>query len=97
MVKHIVMFKLKNKTRKNMDVAVLALEGMKGKIETLKYIEVGKDITQSERSCDIVLTTHFDNREGLKKYSGHPLHKPVIETMRDLCAVIMAVDYEPDN
>jgi len=97
MVKHIVMFKLNNKTRENMDAAVLALEGMKEKIEILKFIEVGTDITQSERSCDIVLTTHFDNIESLKKYSAHPMHKPVIEIMRNLCANIMAVDYETDN
>ena len=97
MIKHIVMFKLNNNSQDDMDEAITALEGMKGRIETLKFIEVGKDITQSERSCDIVLTTHFDNSEGLKIYSTHSAHKPVIETMRKLCSTIMAVDYESDN
>jgi len=93
MIKHVVMFKLKNNIAENMDEAVSALEGMRGKIETLKYIEVGKDVTHSERSSDIVLTTHFDDHEGLRNYSAHPLHKPVIEIMRNLCSSITAVDY----
>lgn len=94
MIKHIVMFKLENKTREHMEEAVSALEGMKGKIESLKYIEVGTDMTRSERSYDIVLTTHFDDQDGLKTYSTHSRHKPVLETMRKLCSSIMAVDYE---
>jgi len=94
MIKHVVMFKLKNNNIENMDEAVSALEGMRGKIETLKYIEVGKDITRSERSSDIVLTTHFDNFEGLRIYTAHSIHQPVIEIMRKLCSSITAVDYD---
>ena len=94
MIKHIVMFKLKDKTEENLKEAAAALKGMQGKIETLKYIEVGTDITHSERSCDIVLTTHFNDQEGLKIYSAHPCHQPVLKTMRNLCSEIMAVDYE---
>jgi len=97
MIKHIVMFKLNNNTQDNIDEAISALEGMEGKIGTLNFIEVGKDTTRSERSYDIVLTTHFDNREDLKSYSEHPVHKPVIETMRKLCSAIMAVDYQADK
>lgn len=74
--------------------AVSALEGMQGKIEPLKYMEVGADITQSERSCDIVLITHFDDKDGLKTYSAHSLHQPVLKIMRNLCSAITAVDYE---
>ena len=94
MIKHVVMFKLKNNIDENLSEAVTALENMKGKIPTLKFIEVGIDITKSERSCDIVLTTHFDNIEGLKIYASHPVHQPVIELLRKLCSSISAVDYE---
>ncbi len=94
MIKHIVMFKLKNKTEENLKEAAAALKGMQEKIETLKFIEVGTDITHSERSCDIVLTTHFNDQEGLITYSAHPCHQPVLKTMRSLCSAIMAVDYE---
>ena len=94
MIKHVVMFKLKDNTRQNMNEAVSALEGMQGKIPSLTHIEVGVDITKSERSFDIVLTTHFNDIEGLKIYASHSVHQPVIETMRSLCSSISAVDYE---
>ena len=94
MIKHVVMFKLKDNTRNNLSEAVSALEGMKGKISSLRFIEVGVDITKSERSFDVVLTTHFDDIEGLKEYSSHPVHQPVIDILRGLCSSISAVDYE---
>lgn len=94
MIKHIVMFKLKNNTPENLNQAVTALKGLEGQIETLKFIEVGTDVTHSERSYDIVLTTHFDNIEGLKTYSDHAKHQPVLQTMRTLCSSIAAVDYD---
>ena len=94
MVKHIVMFKLADKTQANMEQAVQSLESLRGNIETLKYIEIGTDFLESERSFDIVLTTHFDNREGLKIYQEHENHLPVVKVMRSLCAQSVVVDYE---
>ena len=93
MVKHIVMFKLKEKNHENMEHAVSTLRGLDGKIETLKFLEVGVDFKKSERSYDIVLTTHFDHQEGLAAYTVHPSHLPVIDTMRELCSSSVVVDY----
>ena len=93
MVKHIVMFKLKEKTVENLETAVSTLRGLDGKIESLRFIEVGVDLKESERSYDLVLTTHFDDQEGLYAYASHPTHLPVIETMRNLCSNSIVVDY----
>ena len=93
MVKHIVMFKLKEKSHENMEHAVSTLRGLDGKIETLKFLEVGVDFKKSERSYDIVLTTHFDDQESLAAYAVHPSHLPVIVTMRNLCSSSVVVDY----
>ena len=94
MVKHIVMFKLKEKNQNNLEQAMTALNSLKDNIETLKYLEIGSDILESERSYDIVLTAFFDNREGLKTYSGHKNHLPVVDKMRSLCSSSIVVDYE---
>ncbi|GJL79753.1 MAG: stress responsive protein [Nitrospinaceae bacterium] len=94
MVKHIVMFRLTEKTPENMKLVIDALNGMQGKIETLRFLEVGQDFSGSERSYDVVLTTHFDDREGLKTYATHKNHLPVIEKMRALCSGSVVVDYE---
>jgi stress responsive alpha/beta barrel protein len=94
MIKHIVMFKLTEKTPENVDQVIKALKGMQGKIETLKHLEVGRDYSGSERSYDVVLTTHFDDKEGLQAYIGHEVHLPVVKKIRSLCAGSVVVDYE---
>ena len=94
MVKHIVMFKLAERTPANLEKAVQALQSLEGKIEALRSLEIGIDFTQGERSYDIVLTTHFDGQEGFDTYGPHPNHIPVKETMRALCSSSVVVDYE---
>ncbi len=96
MVKHIVMFKLDEKTPENLTQLTSALNGMKGKIGTLKFREVGEDFKGSERSFDLVLTTHFDNCGGLETYAGHEVHQPVIQLARSLCSQTVVVDYESE-
>ena len=93
MVKHIVMFKLIEKNSANLNKGIEALNSLKGNIETLKHIEIGTDFMGSERSYDIVLTTHFDNREELKTYASHKNHLPVINIMKSISSSIV-VDYE---
>ena len=94
MVKHIVMFKLTEKNSQNMELATNSLRSLENKIETLKSIEIGTDFLESDRSYDIVLTAHFDNQEGLKTYSSHENHLPVVKIMRSLCSSSVVVDYE---
>ena len=93
MVKHIVMFKLKEKSPENLDLALSTLRDLDGKIESLRMIEVGLDFNKSERAYDIVLTTLFDDETGLAAYVSHPKHLPVIDTMRTLCSSSIVVDY----
>ena len=93
MVKHIVMFKLKEKSQENLDLALSTLSNLEGKIETLRMLEVGLDFNKSERAYDIVLTTCFDDKAGLAAYVSHPKHLPVIDMMRSLCSSSIVVDY----
>ena len=94
MVKHIVMFKLTEKTSQNIELATDSLRSLENKIETLKFIEIGTDFLKSDRSYGIVLTAHFENPEGLKTYSSHENHLPVVKIMRSLCSSSVVVDYE---
>ncbi len=96
MVKHIVMFKLTENTPENRKTAFNALNGMRGKIDPLRFLEVGTNFADSERSYDLVLTTHFDDRKGLEIYATHENHLPVIKIIKSLCSHSVVVDYE-DN
>ena len=94
MVKHIVMFKLIEKNKANIDKAVSALKSLKENIEVVRSIEIGVNFTESERSYDIVLIVEFSNKEDLSTYGPHPNHVPVIDTIRSLCSDSVVVDYE---
>jgi hypothetical protein len=94
MIKHIVMFKLTEKTTEKMELAVDSLKSLEGKIKTLQSIEIGTDFLESERSYDIVLTAYFKDRDGLNIYANHENHLPVVKIMRSLCSSSVVVDYE---
>ena len=94
MIKHIVMFKLKDGNKQNIEKVVNALKTLEGNIEPLRSLEIGVNFTVSERSYDIVLTTEFDSRDALDEYGPHPKHLPVVKIVRSLCSKSVVVDYE---
>ncbi len=93
MIKHIVLFKLKDRSADNVERAAQVLRDMEGKIEVLRTIEVGIDVLHSERSYDIALTTSFDSLEDLETYQVHPVHQKVIEYMTSVRESSISVDY----
>ena len=94
MIRHIVMFWLKDKSPENIEATAAKLRSMKGKIEGMKDLEVGVDFLHSERSCDICLTTLFETREALDAYRTHPVHLPVQAHMHAVREKSCAADYE---
>jgi len=93
MIKHIVLFKLKDRSAENVERAAQVLRDMEGKIEVLRTIEVGIDVLHSERSYDIALTTSFDSLDDLQTYQVHPVHQKVIEYMTSVRESSVSVDY----
>ena len=95
MITHIVLFKLKEPTAENMEKARQLLLSMDGKVEQLRYLEVGVDLIRSERSADIALVTRFDSLEELQAYQVHPYHaNEVAAYMRSVSSSVVAADYE---
>jgi len=94
MVKHIVMFKLKENTPENRDKAIQSLNGLKDRVESVRSLEVGVNFTESDRAYDLVLTVGFDDQAGLNAYAVHPDHQPTIQTMKALSSGSIVVDYE---
>ena len=94
MIKHIVMFKLKDRNKENIQKIVDALKTLEGNIDVLRSAEIGINFAESKRSYDIVLTAKFDDRNALNAYGPHPSHLPVVETVRSLCSSSVVVDYE---
>ncbi len=94
MVKHIVFMKLEDNSEENKRVIKEKLMSMKGKIETLKNIEVGLNFDESERAYDIALITDFKDIEGLKTYATHELHLPIVAYLKSINTVTKVVDFK---
>ncbi|MCM3783154.1 Dabb family protein [Neobacillus mesonae] len=94
MIKHIVFFKLKDRSDASIQETANILRSMDGKIEFLKSLEIGVDVLKSERSYDISLTAVVNSIEDLEAYQVHPVHKEIIKHMSVVKDSSVAVDYE---
>ncbi len=92
MVKHIVVYKLKEDVNKDEAVAIIAscLEPLVGKIPGLLHMEI--------RACfngsDYALYSEFDSREALSSYATDPLHLEAKTHFHHFIETRTAADYE---
>jgi hypothetical protein len=100
MLKHIVTWKIKefsSSEEKTQKIAEMKrrLENLKKEISVLKELEFGINSPQAAQdNWDVVLTTVFDNMEGLKTYQVHPAHVEVGKFVKEITAERACVDYE---
>jgi hypothetical protein len=99
MINHVVLFKLKKYDSESEKQNVIssiedALMSLLGRINELKYIEVGVNYELTTKSHDICLVSHFENVEQLDAYRIHPEHLKVAELIGQHVVERAAVDYE---
>ena len=99
MIKHIVLFKLKEFENEDQKAVVSnkikqALLALKEKIEVLRYIEVGQNYELMSASHDIGLITHFETFSDLEIYRIHPEHLKVVELIRANTVGRAVIDFE---
>jgi hypothetical protein len=95
MVKHIVIWILKEKNREENALKIKeTLEALNGQIPGLLHLEVGFDFSKKESSGDIVLYSEFDSKESLDAYIIHPKHVVVAPLVRGSTSDRRMVDYE---
>lgn len=94
MLVHIVMFQFKEENKQeNLEQVKTMLEALPSKIDTLRSMEVGIDISRSERSFDMVLVSTFDDQAGLDAYAPHPAHQEVVRVIKEVTTLSKVVDY----
>lgn len=79
MIKHIVCFKLKDKTDELVAETKKILLSMRENVPTVKDIEVGIDFLGSPRSYDVFLAVTLDSREALDIYQNDAYHVDVVK------------------
>lgn len=92
MVKHIVLYTLKDDVNKDEAVAVVKaqLEPLVGKIPGLLHME----IRRAFNGMDYALYSEFESQEALTNYAKHPLHLAAKEHFHHFLATRVAADYE---
>jgi hypothetical protein len=91
---HIVMFQFKEENKQeNLELVKTMLEALPSKIDTLRSMEVGIDISRSERSFDMVLVSTFDDQSGLDAYAPHSAHQEVVRVIKEVTTLSKVVDY----
>lgn len=98
MIKHIVLFKLKDTLSSSEKEDVMsrfksAIEALPDKIEIIRSIHVGFNCNPAEQ-WDIVLNSEFDTMEDLSIYASHPEHIAAGSIIKDAKADRACVDYE---
>lgn len=98
MVKHIVLFKLKEELPATEKQAVMnqfkeAIEALPAKISVIRKIEVGLNVNPAEE-WDIALYSEFDSLEDVKTYAVHPDHVAAGKLLADVKLNRACVDYE---
>ncbi len=98
MINHVVLFKLKDYPLEEKKIVLAevkaALEGLKDKIEQLKYIEVGLNYETEAKSHDICLISHFESVADLDVYRVHPEHLKVVDLVGKVVETRAAVDFD---
>lgn len=94
MIRHIVLFKIKDEYKSEIPRLVENFNGMKGRVEGLLELEAGADVLHSDRSYDLALVTLFDSMASFQAYQTHPAHLPVKKRMHEVRSGSVACDFE---
>jgi hypothetical protein len=98
MVKHVVMWKLKDfaegASKKENALKIKSnLEGLKSKIKEVKYLEIGISSSDAADFYDIVLISEFKDFRDLESYRKHPEHVKAAEFIGKVQLERKVVDY----
>ena len=92
MVKHIVVYTLKEDVNKDEAGALIAsvLEPLVGKIPGLRHMEIRRCYS----GMDYALYSEFEKAEDVPAYRAHPLHQEAKSHFHHFLATRVSADYE---
>ncbi len=99
MIRHIVMFKLKEFAGDSEKMAaahevIKRLNELPKAIDVIRNYKAGIDLRKLSWSYDIVLEMDFDTMADLDAYIIHPVHKDFIEFNKNYSQDKVCIDYE---
>lgn len=99
MIRHIVMWKFKDEAdgrtkAENMQILRDSLFALLPIIPELKLMEIDCDISHTDASYDMMLTTEFETVEAMKTYANHPEHLKVSAFCKSIRTSRVVLDCE---
>jgi len=99
MIKHIVMWKLKESGEgaskaENARKIQRILEALPAAIPEVARVEVGQNFAEGEAAFDVVLYSEFESREALETYRVHADHVKAAAFIQEVTEERHVVDYE---
>ena len=99
MVKHIVMWKLKeeaegNNKQENISIIKNKLNALIPVIQEISSLEIGENFNPADAAYDVVLVTTHDDRNGLAAYVKHPAHQEAASFIGKVVADRKVIDFE---
>lgn len=92
-MKHIVLFKLAERSCENQDKLIEILISMRGKIDFVHDIQVYKDFLGSPRSYDVMLEVSL-NAEDLDRYANDPYHVACKQRFAPMISNSITIDHQ---
>ncbi len=102
MIEHVVMWKFaecaEGKTRtENMQIVRERLLALPAVIPEIKFMQIGRDVSRTEMSYDMMLVTRFESLEALHTYKVHPAHVAVAAYVAKVNTARVVLDAELDG
>lgn len=91
MIKHIVMFSLKDPA--NAPKVKALLDSCKDLVAGMHEFEVGIRTEGLEANADVVLVSTFVDKAALEAYQPHPHHQTVVAQIREMASSRHVLDY----
>ncbi len=94
MVKHIVIWKLKDENKKENAAEIKKrLENLVGIVKEIKRLEVGINFNSSDAAFDLCLICEFENEDDLNSYQVNENHVKVSKFVRSVITDRKVIDF----
>ena len=102
MIKHVVMWRFAKSAEgksdaENMAIVRERLLALPAIIPEIKMMEVGRDVSRTDMSYDMMLVTEFDSLETLHTYKVHEAHVAVAQYVAKVTTARVVLDAEMDG
>ena len=102
MIEHVVMWKFAESAEgrsreENMRIVRERLLALPAVIGEIKFMQIGRDVSHTEMSYDMMLVTRFASLEDLHAYKVHPAHVAVAQYVAKVKTARVVLDCDLDE